>query len=140
MPGGGTTDYAVEIFYEALKSKRYTCFLAEDTSLPMMYMPDCTKCTIDLIEADPAKLIHRSFNITSMSFTPGDIAAEIKKHIPIFKIKYEPDFRQQIAESWPRSIDDSAARSEWGWQHEYNLEKMVKDMLDVLSKKLDIPY
>ena len=140
MPGGGTTDYAVEIFYEALKNKRYTCFLAEDTSLPMMYMPDCTKCTIDLIEADSKNLVHRSFNITAMSFTPRDIAAEIKKHIPSFEIKYEPDFRQQIAESWPRTIDDSAARSEWGWQHDYDLEKMVKDMLDVLSNKIGIPY
>jgi nucleoside-diphosphate-sugar epimerase len=136
LPGGGTTDYAVEIFYEALKNKKYTCFLAKDAMLPMMYMPDCIKSTIDLIEADANRLIHRSFNVTAMSFTPEDIANEIKKHIPDFEISYEPDFRQQIAESWPRSIDDSAAREEWGWKPEYDLAAMTEDMLDKLSKKI----
>ncbi|MCF2137675.1 MAG: NAD-dependent epimerase/dehydratase family protein [Candidatus Thorarchaeota archaeon] len=140
LPGGGTTDYAVEIFYEALKNKRYTSFLAEDAALPMMYMPDCIKATIDLIEADARKLKHRSFNVTAMSFTPADIAAEIKKHIPEFAIDYEPDFRQQIAESWPRSIDDSVAREEWGWKPDYDLSAMVKDMLEKLSKRLGIKY
>jgi threonine 3-dehydrogenase len=136
LPGGGTTDYAVEIFYEALKNKRYTCFLAKDTMLPMMYMPDCIKSTIDLIEADENKLVHRSFNVTAMSFTPEDVTNEIKKHIPDFETSYEPDFRQQIAETWPRSLDDSAARDEWGWEPSFDLPKMTSDMLEKLSKKL----
>ncbi|MFW9909708.1 MAG: NAD-dependent epimerase/dehydratase family protein, partial [Candidatus Thorarchaeota archaeon] len=140
MPGGGTTDYAVEIFYEALKNKRYTSFLDMGTYLPMMYMPDCIKCTIDLIEAPIEKLIHRSYNITAMSFAPEEIAAEIKKHIPEFEIAYEPDFRQHIAESWPASLDDSAAREEWGWSPDYDLPSMVEDMLSKLSKKLGIKY
>ncbi|MFX0062403.1 MAG: NAD-dependent epimerase/dehydratase family protein [Candidatus Hermodarchaeota archaeon] len=136
LPGGGTTDYAVEIFYEALKNKQYTCFLAKDARLPMMYMPDCIKSTIDLIEADSSKLVHRSFNVTAMSFTPEEIANEIKKHIPEFEIDYKPDFRQKIAESWPSSIDDSVARKEWGWKPDYDLAAMTKDMLEKLSKKL----
>lgn len=136
LPGGGTTDYAVEIFYEALKNKRYTCFLDKDARLPMMYMPDCIKSTIDLIEADSSKLVHRSFNVTAMSFTPEEIANEIKKHMPEFEIDYKPDFRQKIAESWPRSIDDSVARKEWGWKPDYDLAAMTKDMLEKLSKKL----
>jgi nucleoside-diphosphate-sugar epimerase len=140
LPGGGTTDYAVEIFYEALKNKKYTSFLDKGTYLPMMYMDDCIKCTIDLIEADENKLKHRSFNITAMSFAPEDIAAEIKKHIPEFEISYEPDFRQAIAESWPASIDDSAAREEWGWKPDFDLASMTKDMLEKLSKKLGIKY
>ena len=140
LPGGGTTDYAVEIFYEALKNKRYTSFLDKGTHLPMMYMDDCLKCTIDLIKADASKLKHRSFNITAMSFAPEEIAAEIKKHIPEFEISYEPDYRQEIAESWPASIDDSAAREEWGWKPDYDLPAMVKDMLEKLSKKLGIKY
>lgn len=136
LPGGGTTDYAVEIFYEAVKNKKYTCFLREDTRLPMMYMPDCLKATIDLMEADFAKLKHHSdFNVTAMSFSAGELAAEIKKHIPEFTIDYNPDFRQEIADSWPNSIDDSAARKEWGWKPEYNLTKMSEDMLTVLSKR-----
>jgi threonine 3-dehydrogenase len=136
LPGGGTTDYAVEIFYEALKHKKYKCFLAEDAELPMMYMPDCLKSTIDLIEADANKLVHRSFNVTAMSFTPAEIAAEIQKHIPEFEITYELDFRQKIAESWPRSIDDSAARREWSWKPDYDLAAMVKDMLEKLSERV----
>jgi len=140
LPGGGTTDYAVEIFYEALKNKKYTSFLDKGTYLPMMYMPDCLKCTINLIEADARKLQHRSFNITAMSFAPEEIASEIKKHIPEFEMSYEPDFRQAIAESWPASLDDSVARDEWDWKPDYDLAAMTKDMLDKLSKKLGIKY
>ena len=140
LPGGGTTDYAVEIFYEALKNKHYTSFLEKGTYLPMMHMNDCIKCTIDLMEADASRLKHRSFNITAMSFAPEELAAEIKKHIPDFEIDYAPDYRQAIAESWPASIDDSAAREEWGWEPEYDLTAMTKDMLDKLSKKLGISY
>ncbi|MGY5858393.1 MAG: NAD-dependent epimerase/dehydratase family protein [Candidatus Thorarchaeota archaeon] len=140
LPGGGTTDYAVEIFYEALKNKKYTSFLDKGTFLPMMYMPDCIKCTIDLIEAPEEKLVHRSYNITAMSFAPEDIAAEIKKHIPEFEMSYEPDFRQAIAESWPASLDDSVARDEWGWTPDYDLAAMTKDMLEKLSKKLGLKY
>ncbi|MFW9828704.1 MAG: NAD-dependent epimerase/dehydratase family protein [Candidatus Thorarchaeota archaeon] len=136
LPGGGTTDYAVEIFYEAIKNKKYTCFLREDTVLPMMYMPDCLKCMIDILEADDSKLKRRVYNITGMSFSAGEIAAEIKKHIPDFQIDYEPDFRQEIADSWPKSIDDSLAREEWNWNPTYNLVSMTKDMIQILSKRL----
>lgn len=136
LPGGGTTDYAVEIFYEAIKNKRYTCFLKEDTILPMMYMPDCLKCMIDLLEADNSKLKRRVYNVTGMSFSAGEIAAEIKEHIPEFQVGYEPDFRQEIADSWPKSIDDSLAREEWGWDPSFNLASMTKDMIDKLSKRL----
>ena len=136
LPGGGTTDYAVEIFYEALKHKRYTCFLKEDTYLPMMYMPDCIKGTIDLMNADLSKLKHHSdFNMGAISFSPAELVAEIQKHIPDFVCDYEPDFRQQIADSWPKSLDDSAAREEWGWEPGYDLAAMVQDMLEVLGKK-----
>jgi nucleoside-diphosphate-sugar epimerase len=136
LPGGGTTDYAVAIFYEAIANKRYTCFVREDTVLPMMYMPDCIKGTIDLMEADFERLKHHAdFNMASMTFSAGELAAEIKKHIPEFEIEYEPDDRQAIADSWPRSIDDSAARVEWGWQPEYDLAAMTADMLDVLGKR-----
>jgi nucleoside-diphosphate-sugar epimerase len=136
LPGGGTTDYAVEIFYEAIKSKKYTCFLKEETRLPMMYMPDCSKCMIDLLEADPSKLKRHVYNITAMSFSAGELAAEIKKHIPGFTIEYKPDFRQAIADSWPMSINDSLARAEWGWNPFYDLPKMTKDMIEILSKRL----
>ncbi len=136
LPGGGTTDYAVAIFFEAVKNKSYKCFLKEDTRLPMMYMPDCLKATFDLMEADFSKLKHHAdFNVTAMSFSAGELAAEIKKHIPEFTITYEPDFRQAIADSWPDSIDDSAAREEWGWKPDYDLAKMTADMLSVLSKR-----
>jgi len=135
-PGGGTTDYAVEIFYEAIKHKRYQCFLRADSYLPMMYMPDCIKATIDLMEADPARLKHHAdFNLAAMSFCPAGLAAEIQKHIPEFVCTYKPDFRQKIADSWPRSIDDRAAREEWGWQPQYDMAAMVKDMLDKLGKR-----
>lgn len=134
-PGGGTTDYAVEIFHEALEEKKYTCFLKEDTYLPMMYMPDAIRGTIELMEAPASKInIRHSYNLSGMSFSPTEIGAEIKKHIPEFTIDYKPDYRQAIADSWPASIDDSVARSDWGWKHEYDLSKMTKDMLDNLGK------
>lgn len=137
LPGGGTTDYAVEIFYEAIKKKAYTCFLSADTVLPMMYMPDAIRGTIQLAETDFSKLKnHSNFNFAGMSFSCAEIAAEIKKHIPEFKIDYVPDFRQKIADSWPRSIDDSSSRSQWGWKPEYDLAKMSEDMLINLRKKL----
>ncbi len=136
LPGGGTTDYAVAIFFEAVKNKSYTCFLREDTRLPMMYMPDCLKATFDLMEADFSKLKHHAdFNVTAMSFSAGELAAEIKKHIPEFTTTYVPDFRQAIADSWPQSIDDSAAREEWGWKPDYDLARMTEDMLGVLQKR-----
>ncbi len=136
LPGGGTTDYAVEIFYAAVKFKRYKCFLRADTRLPMMYMPDCIKATIMLAEAPIENLKHHGdFNVTAMSFSPEELAQEIKRHIPDFEITYEPDFRQAIADSWPESIDDSPAREEWGWKPDYDLKAMVKDMLMVLSKR-----
>jgi nucleoside-diphosphate-sugar epimerase len=129
-PGGGTTDYAVEIFYEALKNKRYTCFLREDSTLPMMYMPDCIKATLDLMDADLSGLVHHAdFNLAAISFSPVELAEEIKKHIPEFTIAYEPDSRQAIADSWPKTIDDSAALEEWGWKPGYNLASMTEDML-----------
>ena len=137
LPGGGTTDYAVEIFYEAIKHKRYTCFLREDTVLPMMYMPDCLKAAIELMEADLSQLKHHAdFNVAAMSFSPAELVAEIKKHIPEFVCEYKPDFRQAIADSWPRTIDDSAAREEWGWEPSYDLVAMTADMLDKLSERL----
>jgi nucleoside-diphosphate-sugar epimerase len=135
-PGGGTTDYAVEIFYEAIKHKRYTCFLKEDTVLPMMYMPDCIKATLDLMGADLSKLKHHAdYNLAAMSFSPKELVAEIQKHIPEFTCEYKPDFRQAIADSWPRTIDDSAAREEWEWEPQYGLAAMVKDMLGKLGKR-----
>ena len=124
-PGGGTTDYAVEIFHEALDEKKYECFLREDTYLPMMYMPDAIRATIELMEADASKIsIRTSYNISGMSFSPKEIAAEIKNHIPDFSISYKPDYRQPIADSWPQSIDDSVARNDWGWKEEFALERM----------------
>jgi nucleoside-diphosphate-sugar epimerase len=136
LPGGGTTDYAVAIFYEAVRRGRYTCFLKEHTRLPMMYMPDCLKCTLDLMEADFARLKHHSnFNVTAMSFTAGELVAEIRKHIPGFVCEYAPDFRQEIADSWPASIDDSAARREWGWKPAYDLAKMTEEMLAALKAR-----
>jgi nucleoside-diphosphate-sugar epimerase len=132
-PGGGTTDYAIEIFHEAVEEKKYTCFLKEDTFLPMMYMPDAIRATIELMEAQADKIsIRTSYNISSMSFSPKEIAAAIKKHIPEFTISYAPDYRQSIADSWPQSIDDSVARKDWGWSEKFCLEEMAKDMLDNL--------
>lgn len=133
-PGGGTTDYAVEIFHEALEEKRYDCFLKEDTYLPMMYMPDAIRATIELMEAPVEKIsVRTSYNLSAMSFAPKEIAAEIKKHIPEFKMNYKADYRQAIAESWPQSIDDSVARKDWGWREEYDLAAMTKDMLENLE-------
>ena len=133
-PGGGTTDYAVEIFYEALKDRHYECFLQKDTYLPMMYMPDAIRATIELMEAPADKLsIHTSYNVGAISFSPEEIGAEIKKHIPDFKMDYKPDYRQGIANSWPQSIDDTVARTDWGWKPEYDLARMTKDMLDNLK-------
>ena len=136
LPGGGTTDYAVAIYYEAIKNKKYTCFLKEDTMLPMMYMPDCLKATLDLFHADFSQLKHHSdFNLAAMSFTPKTLTESIQKYIPDFTIDYNIDFRQAIADSWPRSIDDSAAREEWGWKPSYDLDSMTADMLKVLGEK-----
>ncbi|MBE0520547.1 L-threonine 3-dehydrogenase [Candidatus Bathyarchaeota archaeon] len=135
-PGGGTTDYAVEIFYEAVKKKRYTCFVREDTVLPMMYMPDCIKAAIDLMEADASRITCRtSYNLTGMSFSAGELASEIKRYIPEFECEYKPDFRQKIADSWPMSIDDGVAREEWGWNPTYDLAAMTKDMIEKLTKR-----
>ncbi len=134
-PGGGTTDYAVEIFYNALGEKKYKCFLKEDTYLPMMYMPDAIRATIELMEADAEKIsIRTSYNVSAISFSPNEIAQEIKKHIPGFVITYAPDYRQAIADSWPQSIDDSVANNDWKWEPKYNLEKMTIDMLNNLDK------
>lgn len=137
-PGGGTTDYAVHIFYEALQNHRYICFLSADTQLDMMYMPDAVRASIDIMEADPSKLQHRNaFNIGAMQLTPRKLAEMIRKHVPEFVIEYEVDpVRQRIADSWPRRLDDSAARQEWGWKPEYDAEAMVEDMLKHLSMKL----
>ena len=130
-PGGGTTDYAVEIFYEALASGKYECFLKEDTYLPMMYMPDAIRATIELMEAPAQNItIRNSYNVAGISFSPEEIAAAIKKQMPGFEISYAPDFRQQIAESWPASIDDSIAQKDWNWKPEYDLNSMTKDMLE----------
>ncbi|HIH96678.1 MAG TPA: NAD-dependent epimerase/dehydratase family protein [Thermoplasmata archaeon] len=138
LPGGGTTDYAVEIYYEALRKKSYTCYLREDTVLPLMYLPDAIEGIIKLAEADVSKLKrHCDYNINSMSLSVGELAASIKKFIPEFVCEYKPNFRQTIADSWPKSLDDSAAREEWGWQPKYSLEAMTKDMLTKLSRKLN---
>ncbi len=138
LPGGGTTDYAVEIYYEAIKNKKYTCYIKAGTFLDMMYMPDAIKACIDLMESDPAKLRHRNaFNVTAMSFDPEMIAAEIKKHIPGFTWDYDVDpVRQAIAESWPNNMDDSCAREEWGWEPAYDLPGMTEDMIEKLTVKL----
>ena len=138
LPGGGTTDYAVQIFYDATKRRRYTCFLKQGTKLDMMYMPDAIKGAIAIMEADPGRLKHRNaFNVSAMSFAPEDIAAEVKKLIPDFTMDYDVDpLRQSIADSWPNSMDDSAAREEWGWQPDYNLPRMCEDMIEKLTPKL----
>jgi len=136
LPGGGTTDYAVEIFYEAIKKKRYACFVREDTVLPMMYMPDCIRAAIELMEADSSAVKCRtSYNIAAISFSAGELTAKIKKYIPEFKCEYKPDFRQKIADSWPMSIDDSLARKEWGWNPAYDLHFMTRDMIEKLTER-----
>lgn len=138
LPGGGTTDYAVEIYYEAIKSKSYTCNLGAGTFLDMMYMPDALRSCVELMEADPSKLVHRNcFNVSAMSFDPEMIAAEIKKVIPEFKLEYKVDpIKQAIANSWPNSMDHSAAQQEWGWKPEFDLKSMTADMLAILAKRL----
>ncbi|MFL9844171.1 L-threonine 3-dehydrogenase [Flavobacterium rhizosphaerae] len=135
-PGGGTTDYAVDIYHKALKEDAYTCFLKEDTRLPMMYMDDAIRATVEIMQAPKEQIkIHSSYNLSAMDFTPAEIAGAIKKQLPDFTIAYEPDFRQKIADSWPESIDDTPARNDWGWQHEFNLEAMTADMLMHLNTK-----
>jgi len=135
--GGGTTDYAVEIFYEAIKHGTYECFLSENIALPMMYMEDAVKATIMLMESPAEKIkIRSSYNLGGISFTPKEIANEIRKYIPELTVTYKPDFRQAIAESWPRSINDDCAQKDWGWKHEYDIEKMTKVMIENISKKL----
>ncbi|MDU2591431.1 MAG: L-threonine 3-dehydrogenase [Paeniclostridium sordellii] len=136
-PGGGTTDYAVDIYYKALKNKKYDSFIAESTKMDMMYMPDALQAVVDLLEADSSKLIHRNaFNITAMNFSPEEVAAEIKKHIPEFEFGYNVDpVRQSIAESWPNSIDASCAINEWGFKFDYDLSKMTTDMIEKLGEK-----
>ncbi len=138
LPGGGTTDYAVDIYYEAIKKGHYTCYINKGTFMDMMYMPDCLKAAVDIMEADPSKLKHRNcFNVAAMSFDPEMLATEIRKHIPSFTMDYKVDpVRQGIADSWPDSMDDSCARQEWGWNPEYDLASMTDDMIKVLSKKL----
>ncbi len=137
-PGGGTTDYAVDIFYQAIRYQHFSCFLRPDSRLDMMYMPDAIRAMIELMEAEGARLTHRNaYNVTAMSITPEELAAEIRKHIPAFVIDYEVDpERQAIADSWPRSLDDSAARSDWGWAPDFDLQTMTQDMIERLRKKL----
>lgn len=136
-PGGGTTDYAVDIFYKAIEDKKYTCFLSEKSALPMMYMDDALDATIAIMQAPKEQIkIRSSYNLGGISFTPEDVAAEIQKHIPDFTIDYEPDFRQAIADSWPASIDDSRAQEDWGWNHKFDLSEMTNVMLENLSKVL----
>lgn len=139
LPGGGTTDYAVHIYYEAIKNKKYTSFIAKGTKMDMMYMPDALDSIIQIMEADPAKLIHRNaFNISAMSFDPEELAASIRKFIPEFELEYDVDpVRQAIAESWPNSLDDTAAREEWGWDPKFDIDAMSKDMLENLKIKLN---
>ncbi|MDP5231191.1 MAG: NAD-dependent epimerase/dehydratase family protein [Cellulophaga sp.] len=135
LPGGGTTDYAVEIYHKALSDKKYTCFLKEDTKLPMMFMDDAIRATMAIMDADAEKIIIRSsYNLAAMSFTPYEIADSIQQHIPEFKMDYEPDFRQQIADSWPSSIEDSKAAEDWAWKAEFDLDKTTKEMLGNLKK------
>lgn len=138
LPGGGTTDYAVEIYYAAVKGEKFICPIAKGTYMDMMYMPDAQKAMVDIMEADPSKFVHRnSFNVTAMSFDPEIIYNEIKKHYPSFEMEYQFDpIRQKIADSWPDKMDDSCARAEWGWKPDYDLAKMTVDMIDNLKKKL----
>ncbi len=137
--GGGTTDYAVEIYYDAVRKGKYECFLSEDTAIPLLFMPDAIKATIDLMEADRKKLtVHGSYNLGGFSVTPADLAKEIKKHIQDFSISYKPDFRQVIADSWPQSIDDSVSRRDWGFSYEFDLPKITTIMLEEINKKLNM--
>ncbi|MBK8847866.1 MAG: NAD-dependent epimerase/dehydratase family protein [Bacteroidetes bacterium] len=138
-PGGGTTDYAVAIYHEALKHKKYNCYLRDNTRMPMMYMPDAIRATIHLMHAVADKIkIRSSYNLSAIDFTPAEIAATIRHHIPDFTMTNEPDYRQAIADSWPQSIDDAEARSHWGWKHEYDLDKMTADMMSNLRQQLKV--
>jgi len=138
-PSDGTTEYSISMFYAALQRQPFSCFLKEDTALPMMYMDDAVKATIDLMEADPEKLtVRTSYNVTAFSFTPAELADLIKKEVPDFTVTYQPDFHQAIADSWPKSIDDAQARQDWGWLPDYDLQKMVADMFKHLKKKLNV--
>ncbi len=135
LPGGGTTDYAIDIYHKAVTQKSYECFLDEDTELPMMFMDDAVRATIDIMNADKdAITIHSSYNLAAISFTPKQIAESIKKHIPEFSVRYNPDFRQKIADTWPKSIDDTKAREDWDWSHNFELEDITSEMLTQLSK------
>ena len=137
LPGGGTTDYAVEIFYEAIKKKKYTCFVRKDTVLPMLYMPDCMMATLKLMDADSSQIkIRTSYNLGGLAFTAEELANEIKKYVPEFVCEYKPDFRQKIADSWPMSLDDTPARKDWGWKPAFDLPAMTKDMFEKLSERL----
>ncbi len=137
LPGGGTTDYAVDIYHKAIKGEVFNCFLDKDTRLPMMYMKDAVKATIDLMQAPSDRLtVRSSYNVAGMSFTPQEIFQSVRSHFPDFQIVYDPDYRQNIAESWPESIDDSTARSDWGWEHNYDLNSMTEDILSHLSQLL----
>lgn len=138
MPGGGTTDYAVEIYHKAIAEKKYECFLSEDTELPMMFMDDAIKATLDLMDAEPENIkIRSSYNLSAVSFTPKEISESIKKLIPEFTISYKPDFRQKIADSWPKSIDDSRAREDWNWEHSFSLDNITKEMITNLKAKTE---
>jgi nucleoside-diphosphate-sugar epimerase len=134
MPGGGTTDYAVEIYHKAIVEGEYECFLSKNTRLPMMYMEDAIKATVDLMDVEKTDR-YTAYNIAAIDFSPQDITEEIQKHIPNFKISYQPDFRQKIADSWPQSMDDSQARNDWNWEHSYDLKKMTQVMLSKLQLK-----
>jgi nucleoside-diphosphate-sugar epimerase len=137
LPGGGTTDYAVEIFYEAIKKKKYTCFVREDTVLPMLYMPDCIQATLKLMDVDSSHIkIRTSYNLGGLAFTAEELANEIKKYVPEFVCEYKPDFRQKIADSWPMTLDDTPAQEDWGWKPTFDLASMTKDMFEKLSKRL----
>ena len=136
-PGGGTTDYAVDIYHKAITEGKFTSFLSENTGLPMMYMDDAIKATVTIMQADADKIkIRSSYNLAAMSFTPKEIAAEIKKHFPDFTIDYAPDFRQKIADSWPASIDDSYARKDWGWKNDFNMDNMTVEMITKLKENI----
>ena len=139
MPGGGTTDYAVSIFHEALSKGSFECFLAEDASLPMIYMDDAIRATLELMQADPGDIkIRTSYNLQGVSFSPSELANEIRTTIPDFRITYKPDFRQKIAASWPDSVDDSCARKDWGWKPAYDLSEICRDMLEHLRTKYSV--
>lgn len=141
QPGGGTTDYAIEIFHDALKNKYYNCFLDKDTALPMMYMDDAIEATIKIMNADSKHIkVRSSYNVSAISFTPEELYLSIKKHIPDFRIEYQPDFRQAIADSWPSSIDDTAARNDWGWSNKYALEQITEHMIEGISLKISIDF